>query len=152
MNESRKFVPLLGLLAVLCSPALASINPGGLLIRGAVQTGPGEFTATEGDVVSLELRGAPSDLLWVFAAALDKAGEADYSNLLTLLLDRHSATGAVSGQFVIPHGLAGKAFTIVAVSWPLEGDSIMAEKVTMKIREAIAPADVQAYLPITDGG
>jgi hypothetical protein len=151
MIKSHVSLALLGVLVLCNSPAVASIPQAGLQISGAMMVATDEYVALEGNLVWVSFRANPGDLIWVFAAALDKNGTPDYSNLLTLLFDKSSATGQLSGAFVVPPGLAGQSFVIVGASINVDGD-IQAEKAVMRIRPAPPPPDVYVMLATNDGG
>lgn len=150
MIKSHVSLVLLGVLVLCNSPAVAWIPQAGLHIGGATMIAADEYVALEGSLVWVTFSANPGDLIWVFAAAVDKNGTPDYANLLTLLFDNSSATGQLSGAFTVPPGLAGQSFVIVGASINVDGD-IQAEKALMHVRPAAPPADVYAALPSNDG-
>jgi hypothetical protein len=136
---------LLGILVLCCAPALASVPEEGLQISGAERVGENAYLATEGTFVTLAFRAHPGDAIWVFAAALDDSGQPDYSDILTLMADRGSKTGMLSGAFQVPKGLAGRKFQIVGLALNADGD-ILVDEALMKI---VAPQPVN---DVADGG
>jgi hypothetical protein len=151
MIKSHKSLALLGVLMLCCAPAVAWIPLAGLHISGALQIAEDEYLALEGDLVTVGFRANPGDLIWVFAAAVDKTGTPDYSNLLTLLFDKSSDSGKIEGVFAVPAGLAGQSFMIIGASVNVDGD-VETGKALMHIRSELPPADVLEGLPSNDGG
>ena len=74
MIKSHVSLVLLSVLALCSSPAVAWIPQAGLQIGAAMNIATGQYVALEGDLVTVAFRANPGDLIWVFAAALDKNG------------------------------------------------------------------------------
>ena len=113
----------LGALVLLCAPAMAIIPPSvDIRLGGAELTGLYSYLVHEGDAVTMEVKAQPGDLIWAFAVALNKNGEPDYAAVVTLLFEKDSKAGAVSGDFMIPAGLAGQKFQLEAVALSDKGE------------------------------
>jgi hypothetical protein len=136
MSKSHSIGGLLGALLLCCAPAVAQVI---LSVGGAslAQDGAEDaYVAMEKSVVSLSARANVGDTVGVLAVALDKYGQPDYSTVVLLLVDSNSSTGAVSGLFQIPTGLAGMSFQLIGAALTVDGDlSIHAVTLTIALHQ-----------------
>jgi hypothetical protein len=101
---------------ICCAPALAIIPPEVTIrIGGADMIGPNHFAVAELAIVGVEVKHKPGDVIWLFAVARDRNGEADYSKVLTLFLDK-CPEGRMYGEYKMPKGTAGSSFEIQAMT------------------------------------
>jgi hypothetical protein len=143
---------VLGALVLVCAPAIAIIPPSvEIRLGGAEQTGLYSYRVHEGDAVALAVKSQPGDLIWAFAVALDKNGEADYSAVVTLLFDQDCKTGQVSGAFKIPAGLAGQKFQLEAVALSDKGEISWSTSLIVDVAKVVADdAHLSTSSPLSD--
>src|SRR5262245_49154627 len=111
---------VLGLLILVCAPALAIIPSDiDLKLVGAQQVSNFEYQVAAGDAVSLKITTKPGALIFAFASSLDDGG----SVVIPLITEKASALGELHVDLTVPKGLTG-VFQVEAVGLGPEGGEI----------------------------
>jgi hypothetical protein len=151
MLNATRARAVLGAMILVCAPAMAIIPPSvEVRLGGAEPTGWYSYLVNEGDAVDLSVTAQPGDLIWAFAVALNKNGEADYSAVVTLLFDQDCKSGKISGAFEVPAGLAGRKFQIEAIALSDKGEASWSTSVIVEVAGSHGDANANASSPISD--
>jgi hypothetical protein len=147
MFKSKAIGAIFGALVLSCMPAVAttisSEDPIEINLGGGIRTGELSFLLQVGDVATLKAAALPGDLLFVFAYALDQWNEPDLGNVLTLYLG-YPADGQIAQSLVIPKGIEGMIFKVLAVAMDPKGEMRSSNEMTVAI------AGVQILQPAVD--
>jgi hypothetical protein len=135
MIKSQSIKVLLGVLMLCCAPAVAQVSLG---IHGGSLDADGTIFVTEGSSIGVSARANPGDAIGVLVVPMDAAVQGDDPAVVVLMLDLKSASGKLSGQFVVPKGLEGVSFQVVAGALNVDGEISLAMATVMVVSSADA--------------
>jgi hypothetical protein len=117
LNATSAFLSTLALCCLPLTAATISIDDEVSLRLGfdAYAVGIHQYEVLAGGVVMLDVTAPPTQLLGIFVIPEDAAGQPDYSNAMTLFLER-TMDGRVTAFVEIPPQLAGLTFRILAAA------------------------------------
>lgn len=140
MSKSKAIGAILGALVLSCMPALATTieSEHEVLIRlaGAKEVSQLHYEVSAGMPVILEAVAKPGDLMYIFVVEIDKWGEPDYGNVLSLFLG-YPANGSFLQKFEIPSGLEGRTFQLMAVAQDAKGEFYSSNQMTIAVLGAL---------------
>lgn len=131
-NNTRTVGVVLAVLA-LANVVVAAIPPSVTVrVGGAELVGVSHYLMAEGALVSIAVNAKPGDTIWLVAASVDKAGEADDTTVILLMLGV-ARDGQLSGDFVVPRGFAGQSFELQAHAMNRNGEIASSTTVQVSI-------------------
>jgi hypothetical protein len=117
--KSHSIKVLIGVLMLCCAPAVAQVAVG---VHGGSLNADGAIVVAETSWVGLTARANQGDTIGILVVPIDPSGVVDESAVLLLMIDGASKTGNLTGSFVVPKGLAGMSFKVIAGALTVDGD------------------------------
>jgi hypothetical protein len=139
MSKPNATLKVLGTLALSCLPLVAatisSEDEVRIRLSGQVQAlSADHFQIASGADALLEIAASPGDMVWCFAVAEDIWGEANYSQILTLVYAQAPrADGVVQSWIHVPPDVAGLIFHVQAVAVDAKGELKSSQMVTVVV-------------------